>query len=333
MGNKAMNAIEQVAGGARRLEVKARPRIAVLVPCYNEEQSIGKVVDDFAAVLPEAQIYVYDNNSKDRTAEIAAAHGAIVRRETRQGKGNVVRRMFADIDADIFVMVDGDDTYDAASARKLVAELIDNQLDMVTGARVSDWEAYRRGHRFGNLVLTGLVTMVFGRETEDLLSGYRVFSRRFVKSFPLLTTGFEIETELTVHALDMRMPVGELSTPYIDRAPGSVSKLSTFRDGFRILGLIGVLVKEERPLAFFGGLGGILLLAALAVAAPVIQTYYATGLVPRFPTAILATGLVIVAFLSVACGLILDTVTHGRREIKRLKYLEFEAPIFDDTFR
>src|ERR1043165_2429782 len=198
---------------------------------------------------------------------------------------------------------------------------------MVTGARVSDWETYRRGHRFGNLVLTGLVTMVFGRETEDLLSGYRVFSRRFVKSFPLLTTGFEIETELTVHALDMRMPVGEISTPYIDRAPGSVSKLSTFRDGFRILGLIGLLVKEERPLAFFGGLGAFLFLVALAVAAPIVQTYYATGLVPRFPTAILATGLVIVAFLSVACGLILDTVTHGRREIKRLKYLELEAPI------
>jgi hypothetical protein len=325
-----MNAIEPLAEGVRRVRtMAARPRIAVLVPCYNEEQSIGKVIDDFTAVLPEATIYVYDNNSQDRTAEIAAARGAVVRKETRQGKGNVVRRMFADIDADIFVMVDGDDTYDAASARKLVSELIDKQLDMVTGARVSDWETYRRGHRFGNLVLTGLVTMVFGRETEDLLSGYRVFSRRFVKSFPLLTTGFEIETELTVHALDMRMPVGELSTAYIDRAPGSVSKLSTFRDGFRILGLIGLLVKEERPLAFFGGLGAFLFLVALAVAAPIVQTYYATGLVPRFPTAILATGLVIVAFLSVACGLILDTVTHGRREIKRLKYLELEAPIFD----
>jgi hypothetical protein len=309
------------------------PRIAVLVPCYNEEQSIGKVVTDFAAALPEAQIYVYDNNSKDRTSEVAAAHGAIVRRENRQGKGNVVRRMFADVEADIYVMVDGDDTYDAASARKLVAELLNNQLDMVTGARTTDWETYRRGHRLGNVVLTSLVTMVFGRQTEDLLSGYRVFSRRFVKSFPLLTTGFEIETELTVHALDMRMPVGEIQTPYSDRAPGSVSKLSTFKDGFRILGMIGILVKEERPLAFFSALGGVLLAVAVLLAAPIVQTYYTTGLVPRFPTAILAMGLVIVAFLSAACGLILDTVTHGRREMKRLKYLEFQSPIFEREFR
>lgn len=309
------------------------PRIAVLIPCYNEEQSIGKVVTDFAGALPEAQIYVYDNNSKDRTSEVAAAHGAIVRRETRQGKGNVVRRMFADIEADIYVMVDGDDTYDAASARKLVAELLNSQLDMVTGARTTDWETYRAGHRLGNVVLTSLVTMVFGRETEDLLSGYRVFSRRFVKSFPLLTTGFEIETELTVHALDMRMPVGEIQTPYSDRAPGSVSKLSTFKDGFRILGMIGILVKEERPLAFFSALGAVLFAFAVLLAAPIVQTYYATGLVPRFPTAILAMGLVIVAFLSVACGLILDTVTHGRREMKRLKYLEFHLPTFDREFR
>lgn len=327
-----MGVAERIETEPARLGLQAEPRIVVLVPCYNEEQSIGKVIDDFRAALPEAQIYVYDNNSKDRTAEIAAAHGAIVRRETRQGKGNVVRRMFADIDADIYVMVDGDDTYDAASARKLVGELINNQLDMVTGARVADWEHYRPGHRFGNVVLTTLVTMVFGRETEDLLSGYRVFSRRFVKSFPLLTTGFEIETELTVHALDMRMPVGELSTPYSDRAPGSVSKLSTFKDGFRILGLIGKLVKEERPLAFFSALGGFLFLIAVLLSIPIVQTYYATGLVPRFPTAILATGLVIVAFLSAACGLILDTVTHGRREVKRLRYLELPLPVFERPF-
>lgn len=312
-----------------RAVVRKSPRIAVIVPCYNEEQSIAKVVKDFAAALPEATIYVYDNNSSDRTSDVARAAGAIVRREGRQGKGNVVRRMFADVDADIYVMVDGDDTYDAASARKLVAALIDNQFDMVTGARKAAWEHYRRGHRFGNVVLTSLVTMVFGRETEDLLSGYRVFSRRFVKSFPLLTTGFEIETELTVHALDMRMPVGEIETPYSDRAPGSVSKLSTFRDGFRILTLIGVLVKEERPLAFFGALGGVLFMLAVMLAVPIISTYYATGLVPRFPTAILATGLVILAVMSGVCGLILDTVTHGRREAKRLKYLELEAPIFD----
>jgi len=324
---------ERVEAAREKLGHSAEPRIVVLVPCYNEEQSIGKVVTDFRAALPEAQIYVYDNNSRDRTAEVAAAHGAIVRRETRQGKGNVVRRMFADIDADVYVMVDGDNTYHAASARKLVSELVNNHLDMVTGARVADWENYRPGHRFGNVVLTTLVTMVFGRETEDLLSGYRVFSRRFVKSFPLLTTGFEIETELTVHALDMRMPVGELSTPYIDRAPGSVSKLSTFKDGFRILGLIGKLVKEERPLAFFSALGAALFLAAVLLSIPIVQTYYATGLVPRFPTAILATGLVIVAFLSVACGLVLDTVTHGRREVKRLRYLELPLPVFQRQFQ
>ncbi len=306
------------------------PRSAVVIPCYNEEQSIAKVVRDFAATLPEAEIYVYDNNSSDRTAEIAQAHGAIVRHEARQGKGNVVRRMFADVEADIYVMVDGDDTYDAASAPRLVAELVNKQLDMVICARTSAWERYRRGHRFGNILLTSLVTTLFGRDTDDLLSGYRAFSRRFVKSFPLLTTGFEIETELTVHALDMRVPVGEIQSPYTDRAPGSVSKLSTFRDGLRILALIARLVKEERPFAFFAALGAALFLAAVVLAVPIVETYYATGLVPRFPTAILATGLVILAFLSGACGLILDTVTHGRREAKRLKYLEFEAPIFDE---
>lgn len=307
---------------------RAAPRIAVLVPCYNEAPSIAKVVADFRAALPEADIYVYDNNSQDDTKVIAEAAGAIVRSERRQGKGNVVRRMFADIDADIYVMVDGDDTYEAGAARRLVTELLDNQFDMVTGARAAAWEHYRRGHRFGNVLLTTLVTMVFGRQTEDLLSGYRVFSRRFVKSFPLLTTGFEIETELTVHALDMRMPIGELTTAYSDRAEGSVSKLSTFRDGFRILALIGILIKEERPLAFFGLLASLVFAAAMILATPLIVTYSQTGLVPRFPTAILATGLVILSVLSGACGLILDTVTHGRREAKRLKYLDYPAPIF-----
>lgn len=297
--------------------------IAVIIPCYNEEMTIGKVVREFREYLPDAIVYVYDNNSSDRTSELAAEAGAIVRRETRQGKGNVVRRMFADIDAEVYVMVDGDDTYEAAAAHRLVAELVNNQLDMVTGARETAWEGYRRGHRFGNVLLTSLVTIVFGRMTEDMLSGYRVFSRRFVKSFPLLTTGFEIETELTVHALDMRMPISELKTAYSDRPPGSTSKLSTFRDGFRILGMIGLLIKEERPMAFFG-LGGLaLFLVALVLAAPIVITYHQTGLVPRFPTAILATGLVILAVLSTACGLILDTVTHGRREAKRMKYLEY----------
>jgi glycosyltransferase involved in cell wall biosynthesis len=301
----------------------ARVELAVLVPCYNEETTIEKVVADFRSHLPQATVYVYDNNSTDRTVEIARAAGAIVRRETRQGKGNVVRRMFADIDAEVYVMVDGDDTYEAAAAPRLIAELLDNQLDMVTGAREAAWEHYRRGHRFGNVLLTSLVTIVFGRMTDDMLSGYRVFSRRFVKSFPLLTTGFEIETELTVHALDMRMPIGELKTAYSDRPEGSTSKLSTFRDGFRILAMIGILIKEERPLAFFGALAATLFLVAVALAIPIVITYHQTGLVPRFPTAILATGMVILGVLCGACGMILDTVTHGRREAKRMKYLEY----------
>lgn len=298
-------------------------RIAVLVPCYNEETTIQKVVADFHKHLPGATIYVYDNNSKDRTAEVASKAGAVVRREPRQGKGNVVRRMFADIEAEVYVMVDGDDTYDATAAPQMVAELVRNELDMVTGARQTAWKEYRRGHRFGNVVLTSMVTFVFGRMTEDMLSGYRVFSRRFVKTFPLLTTGFEIETELTVHALDMRMPIGEIKTAYSDRPPGSTSKLSTFRDGFRILGMIGVLIKEERPLAFFSLASALLFLGAIILAIPLVITYRQTGLVPRFPTAILATGLVILSVLSFLCGLILDTVTHGRREAKRLKYLEY----------
>jgi glycosyltransferase involved in cell wall biosynthesis len=308
------------------------PRIAVLVPCYNEEASIEAVVRDFKEALPTATIYVYDNNSKDRTSEIAKAAGAVVRREPLQGKGNVVRRMFADIEADVYVMVDGDDTYHAPSAGKLVAKLLDEKLDMVNGARVTDWENYRAGHRLGNVMLTTLVTMVFGKRTDDLLSGYRVFSRRFVKSFPVLAGGFEIETELVVHALEMSMPLGEVETPYKDRAPGSVSKLSTFRDGFRILWMIGKLIKEERPMQSFGLVAVLLALISVIIAVPLFITYYETGLVPRFPTAVLATGLGLLSFLSLTCGLILDTVTRGRREMKRLRYLEIPAPDFDSGF-
>lgn len=311
---------------------QAAPRIAVLVPCYNEEASIEAVVRDFKAALPTATVYVYDNNSKDRTSEIAAAAGAVVRREPLQGKGNVVRRMFADIEADIYVMVDGDDTYHAPSAPKLVAKLLDEKLDMVNGARVTDWETYRAGHRLGNVMLTTLVTMVFGKRTDDLLSGYRVFSRRFVKSFPVLAGGFEIETELVVHALEMSMPLGEVETPYKDRAPGSVSKLSTFRDGFRILWMIGKLIKEERPMQSFGLIALVLALVSIVFAVPLFITYYETGLVPRFPTAVLATGLGLLSFLSLTCGLILDTVTRGRREMKRLRYLDIPAPDFDSGF-
>jgi hypothetical protein len=305
----------------------ATPVIAVLIPCYNEEAAIGSVVRDFREALPTATVYVYDNNSSDRTVEVARAAGAVVRREPLQGKGNVMRRMFSDIEADVYVLVDGDDTYHAASAPLLVRRLWEEQLDMVNGARVTEIvAAYRPGHRFGNRLLTGLVARVFGNRIQDMLSGYRVFSRRFVKSFPALASGFETETELTVHALELRMPIAEVKTPYKDRPPGSHSKLNTIRDGVRILRAIVLLVKEERPLPFFAAVFAVLAALSLGLALPVADTYLHTGLVPRLPTALLATGLMLLAFLSLACGLILDTVTHGRREIKRLSYLAIPAP-------
>ncbi len=308
-----------------------QPIIAVLVPCYNEEAAIEAVVRDFKAALPQATIYVYDNNSKDRTREVAAAAGAVVRGEPLQGKGNVVRRMFADIEADVYVMVDGDATYHAASAPKLITHLISEKLDMVNGARVETAEAaYRPGHRFGNALLTTMVTVVFGKRTTDMLSGYRVFSRRFVKTFPALSRGFEIETELTVHALELGMPIGEIATPYKERPPGSVSKLSTYKDGFRILWMIGKLVKEERPMQSFTITAAVLALIAAALVWPVMITFMQTGLVPRLPTAVLAMGIMLLAFLALTCGVILETVTRGRREMKRLRYLELPAPDFPD---
>jgi hypothetical protein len=308
-------------------EHASAPAIAVLVPCYNEEAAIEAVVRDFRAALPDARIYVYDNNSTDRTVERARMAGAIVRHEPLQGKGNVMRRMFADIEADIYVLVDGDATYHAASAPLMVQRLWDDQLDMVNGARITDIvAAYRPGHRFGNKLLTGMVARIFGSRIQDMLSGYRVFSRRFVKSFPALASGFETETELTVHALELRMPLAEIKTPYRDRPPGSASKLNTIRDGIRILRTIVALVKEERPLAFFSALAGLMAAAATLLALPVMETYVQTGLVPRLPTAMLAMGLTLMAFVSVACGLILDTVTHGRRENKRMRYLSIPAP-------
>lgn len=304
-----------------------QPRIAVLIPCYNEEVAIAAVVRDFRAALPEATIYVFDNNSRDRTVEVASEAGAIVRRVPLQGKGNVVRRMFADVDADAYVLVDGDDTYHAASAHAMVARLFAENLDMVVSRRVTDEAAaYRQGHRFGNWVLTEFVARLFGRAFTDILSGYRVFSRRFVKSFPALATGFEIETELTVHALELRMPIDEIEAPYKSRPEGSVSKLNTYRDGIRILWTILKLFRQERPLAFFGGISAILGLASLALSVPLFLTYAETGLVPRFPTAILATGMALTAFLSLGCGLILDTVTRGRHEMKRLVYLQIAPP-------
>jgi glycosyltransferase involved in cell wall biosynthesis len=305
----------------------AGPRVAVLIPCYNEEAAIGRVVLDFRAVLPDATVYVYDNNSSDGTVEMARAAGAVVRREPLQGKGNVVRRMFADVEADVYVLVDGDDTYHAPSAPDLVRALVEGQLDMVNARRVTEIEkAYRPGHRLGNRLLTGIVRAIFGDRFNDMLSGYRVFSRRFVKTFPALASGFEIETELTVHALELRMPTAEVDTPYKDRPEGSESKLRTFRDGFRILRTILILVKEERPLPFFAAIFGLMALVSLALAVPIFWTYFQTGLVPRFPTAVLATGTMLLGFLSLVCGLVLDTVTLARREMKRMRYLEIPAP-------
>ena len=298
-------------------------RVAVLIPCYNESAAVGTVVRDFRAALPEAAIYVYDNNSKDDTVEVARAAGAIVRQEKRQGKGNVVRRMFADIEADAYVLVDGDATYHAPSAPSMLDLLFEESVDMVVGCRRHEADdAYRAGHQFGNALLTGFVAKLFGRNFTDILSGYRVFSRRFVKSFPALAVGFETETELTVHALELRMPVAELVTPYGARPEGSVSKLSTYRDGFRILRLILALYRHERPLQYFSYLGSALVLLALVLGVPVVAEWLRTGLVLRFPTAILATGIMLVAVLSFALGLILETVTRGRQELKRLMYLQ-----------
>ncbi len=307
-------------------------RIAVLIPCYNEEQAIGQTVRDFKQVLPQAKVYVYDNNSRDKTVEVARAAGAIVRTETLQGKGNVVRRMFSDIEADIYVLTDGDATYDAASSPAMIQALLDGPLDMVNGARVTEIKAaYRPGHRLGNVVLTSMVALIFGDRFKDMLSGYRVFSRRFVKSFPALTAGFETETELTVHALELRMPTAEVKTPYRDRPVGSTSKLSTFKDGFRILFAIVVLIKEERPLQFFSLLALFFALLSVILVVPVVEEYWLTGLVPRLPTAILAMGLLFLGFFSLTAGMILDTVTRGRREMKRMRYLNIAAPNADPS--
>ena len=301
-------------------------RIAVLLPCYNEEAAIGQTVAGFRAALPGARIYVYDNNSTDRTREVAAAAGAVVRTERMQGKGHVVRRMFADIEADVYVMADGDATYDAAAAPALVQRLVDEQFDMVVGARRSEVQAaYRRGHRFGNRLLTGILARIFGRTFSDILSGYRVFSHRFVKSFPALSRGFEIETEISVHALELAMPVAEVETSYGARPEGSESKLSTYRDGWRIMRTIGHLFRIERPVLFYGSFGGVVAATAVVLAVPLAITYAETGLVPRFPTAVLVTGMMIVAALSFMTGLILDTVVRGRREVRRLHYLSFPA--------
>jgi glycosyltransferase involved in cell wall biosynthesis len=302
-------------------------RIAVLLPCYNEEAAIAQTVAGFRAALPDAAIYVYDNNSSDRTREVAAAAGAIVRSERMQGKGHVVRRMFADVEADIYVMADGDATYDASAAPELVARLLDEQLDMVVGARKSEVEeAYRRGHRLGNRLFTGLLSNLFGRSFSDIFSGYRVFSRRFAKSFPALSRGFETETEISVHALELAMPVGEVVTAYGARPEGSASKLSTYRDGWRIMKTIIHLFRIERPVLFYGFFSVALAVLAIVLAIPLVITFIQTGTVPRVPTAVLATGLMLLAAMSFGAGLILDTVVRGRLEVRRLHYLGLPAP-------
>jgi glycosyltransferase involved in cell wall biosynthesis len=299
----------------------------VLLPCYNEEAAIAATVQGFRAALPGAIVYVYDNNSTDGTREAAAKAGAVVRTERQQGKGHVVRRMFADIDADIYVMADGDLTYDPKAAPAMVDLALAEQLDMVVGTRRHDAkDAYRGGHVLGNKIFTGLLAGLFGRSFSDIFSGYRVFSRRFVKSFPVLSSGFEIETEISVHALELRMPVGEVETTYLARPEGSHSKLSTWSDGWRILKTIVTLYRIERPVLFFGGIAALLLALAIVLSIPLIVTYAHTGLVPRVPTAILVTGMTIVAVLSFFAGLILDTVTRGRREVRRLAYLSLAAP-------
>ena len=312
---------------ARKSGSLGQYKIAVLVPCYNEDVAIAKVVKDFRTALPEATIFVFDNNSTDNTAAAARAAGAEVFLERHQGKGFVVRRMFTDVEADIYVLVDGDATYDAPSAPVMVGRLLKDRLDMVVGSRVDqDKTAYRAGHRTGNRLLTSFVASVFGPSFHDMLSGYRVFSRRFVKSFPVLSSGFEIETEFTIHALELGLPVAEIDTPYYSRPVGSDSKLNTWRDGFRILRMIFNLYRAERPLTFFAGIGLVLTLVSISLAIPIFITFVETGLVPRLPTAILSMGLMMLAFLSVAVGLVLDTVTRGRRESKLLAYLAHRAP-------
>ena len=301
--------------------------IAFLIPCFNEEATIAQVISSCKETIPEAKIYVYDNNSTDETVSLAEQAGATVRHETIQGKGNVVRRMFADVDADIYILCDGDMTYDIASAPKMATELVKQNLDMVVGTRVSDnspMQTYPLGHVLGNKMLTGIVGRLFGKRFSDILSGYRVFSKRFVKSFPAISRGFEIETELTIHALELRIPVAEMDTPYFARPANSESKLNTFRDGFRILMVIIFLLKEVRPLLFFGSIFSVLTFISVALSFPLLITYIDTGLVPRFPTAILASGIMLLAFLVMACGAILDSVSRGRREVKRMRYLSIK---------
>ncbi len=316
-----------VSAVAPKLVTQPEPKLAVLIPCYNEEATVSKVVHDFRAALPTAEVYVYDNISRDNTIDQARGAGAVVRSETRQGKGNVVRRMFADIQADVYILVDGDDTYDAGAAPQLIAKLIGEGLDIVSGKReATGAAAYRRGHVLGNRLLTGLTSLMFGVHLRDMLTGYRIMSRRFVKSFPSAVEGFGIETELTVHAVRMMVPMAEVETRYKERPEGSTSKLSTYRDGVRILFNIAGLTRRERPLVFYGLIFLFFALFTFGIGIPIVIDYFRTGLVPRLPTAVLVSSTMVIAFLSLAAGLILDTVTRGRWEQKRLHYLSFPGP-------
>ena len=301
-------------------------RTTVLIPCHNEAMTIASVIQNFKSFLPDVIIYVYDNNSTDNTTEIAREHGAIVRSETNKGKGNVVRRMFADIESDIYVLVDGDNTYDASRAPELIHKLINDELDMVIGSRIESnskdkYAVYRLGHRFGNSIFSKLIAQLFGKQFNDVFSGYRVFSRRFVKSFPASSRGFEIETELTIHSLELRLPTAEIPTHYGARPEGSISKLNSYRDGWKILVRILLLLKEVRPLLFFGCLFIILFCTSISLFIPILITYLHIHLVPRIPTAILSTGIMLLAFLCLTCGVILDNVCNARKEMKRLFYL------------
>ena len=299
-------------------------RVAVIVPCLDEAAAVGKVVDDLRAALPHAVVYVYDNGSTDRTAEVAARHGAVVRREPRPGKGNVIRRAFADVDADTYVLIDGDDTYDASAVGDLLRVLVTEGLDHVVGTReASTLTAYRRGHAAGNRALNTVVSRLFGEPVTDMLSGYRVMSRRFVKSFPAISRGFEVETELTVHAVNLRVPQREVPVGFRDRAEGSESKLRTYRDGFAILSWILRLARFERPLLVHSVLGALLVVVALVLGIPVVVEFFQIGRVPKFPTAILASALVMIATLVTALGFILDAVRRAADEASRLAYLRY----------
>lgn len=304
-------------------------KVAVLIPCYNEAVTIGKVVDDFKRVLPDADIYVYDNNSKDNTAAIAEDHGAIVRTEPRQGKGNVVRQMFREIDADYYIMVDGDDTYPAEAAPRLLEPLMNDTADMTVGDRLSNGtygeENDRAFHGFGNNLVRWLIKVIYGYAFDDVMTGYRAFNRIFVKTMPVLSEGFQIETELSIHAVDKRFRTTDVPIDYRDRPEGSYSKLSTFGDGAKVLRAIASLFKDHKPMAFFGWLALILIVLGLIAGIPVIAEYFQTGLVPRFPTAILAIALVICGALSFTAGIILDTVAKtGRKQWELFTYQAYE---------